>query len=146
MPNAFNNHRPRRRAAINITSLIDVMFLLVIFLAVSSTFKSEFGIDVTLPEAGTANVQERAPQEIVLTREGRYLFQGNELDVPGLRALMRQFAAYETSPPIQLRADAAVAWENVLRVMDVAREVGATELLLPTDLEAGTPNDAAPGP
>ena len=74
MDSPFGIRRHRRKPSINITSLIDVMFLLLIFLMVSTTFRHQLGIDVDLPEAGTASAQEMRPHEIVVTRNGEYYF------------------------------------------------------------------------
>ena len=70
MSGPFGTNPPRRRPLINITPLIDVMFLLLIFFMVSSTFRSEFGIDVALPTAQTAAAQERGKRVLVPATPG----------------------------------------------------------------------------
>ena len=133
MSNAFNRPTKRRKPAINLTSLIDVMFLLVIFLTVSTTFRDQLGIDVTLPQAGTAEItpmeQEAA---IVVTTEGAYYFAGVPVDDAGLREALADWAARDDAPSLVLRADEGASFGRVIRVLDIAREVGGTDLVIPT--------------
>ena len=67
MDGAFNTRRRKRRPAITITPLIDVVFLLLIFFMVSTTFGEPAAIDITLPAAETGADQERPPYEIAVT-------------------------------------------------------------------------------
>ena len=68
MSGTFNRPKHPRRPSINITSLIDVMFLLLIFFMVSSTFREDTGVDIRLPEAETASQQPMGAHEIVVDR------------------------------------------------------------------------------
>lgn len=133
MSNAFNRPTKPRKPAINLTSLIDVMFLLVIFLTVSTTFRDQLGIDVTLPEAGSAEItpmdQDAA---IVVSAEGEYFFAGMPVDEAGLREALTQWAERETAPPIVLRVDESAPSGRMIRVLDIAREIGGTDLVIPT--------------
>ena len=70
MDGAFGARKSRKKPAINITPLIDVMFLLIIFFMVSSTFREQLGIDISLPLAETATEQERSPYEIAVRADG----------------------------------------------------------------------------
>lgn len=133
MSNAFHRPTRRRKPTINLTSLIDVMFLLVIFLTVSTTFRDQLGIDVTLPGADTAEITRMEQDvELVVTAEGAYFFAGTPLDDAGLRETLTEWAAREDAPAIVLRADDAAAFGRVVRVLDIAREVGGTDLVIPT--------------
>ena len=74
MHGPFGSWRRKRRPNINITPLIDVMFLLLIFFMVSSTFRERLGIDIALPEAQSAREQELEPHEITVGPEGELFF------------------------------------------------------------------------
>jgi biopolymer transport protein ExbD len=129
----FNSSRPRRRAAINITSLIDVMFLLLIFFMVSSTFRNQLGIDLELPAARTATDQEQPPYEIVVNREGHVLWGAQPVDEAGLRQALASVPRNGKQPAdVVLRADSHADFGRVIEVMDIAREVGGARLIIPT--------------
>ncbi|HOJ33419.1 MAG TPA: biopolymer transporter ExbD [Candidatus Hydrogenedentes bacterium] len=133
MTGAFGSRRTRRRPIINITSLIDVMFLLVIFLTVSTTFREQLGIEIDLPEAATSEEHEKeTPKEILITREGEIFFGGQAVDENGLREALRGFVTQNPETPIVLRADAKADFGPVVRALDIAREVGGTKLIIPT--------------
>jgi biopolymer transport protein ExbD len=152
MNGAFNARRPRRRPRINITSLIDVMFLLLIFFMVSSTFREQYGIDITLPEAETASEQDVDQHEIVVTEDGALFFGDQRVDEAGLReAMTRQLEAKPDSVFV-LRADEKADFGLALRAMDIARSLGArysedgrgATLIIPTSLRRAVEDEERP--
>lgn len=132
MDSPFGIRRYRRKPSINITSLIDVMFLLLIFLMVSTTFRQQLGIDVDLPEAGTASAQEMRPHEIVVTRNGEYYFGEQRVDEAGLREAIVKALESEPEASLVLRADEQADFGKVIRAVDIARDVGGTRFIIPT--------------
>lgn len=134
MSGAFNSPKHKRKPAINITSLIDVMFLLLIFFMVSSTFKQYMGIDVTLPKAANAASQDAGIHEIVVDRNGGFFLDG-EPTAPGeLQAGLQALVQSEDNATFMLRADAEASFGRVLRVIDITKTVGGDRLIIPTDL------------
>lgn len=125
--------RRRRRPSINITSLIDVMFLLLIFFMVSSTFKQQPGLDIALPQAETASPQDVTTKEIVIDGEGRLFFAAQPVDEDGLRAALIQYLAESPEGLLVLRADAKTDFGRVARALDIARAVGGKQVIVPTD-------------
>ena len=134
MSGAFNLPSHKRRPSINITPLIDVMFLLLIFFMVSSTFKDDYGIEIELPEAESAESHQEASHEIVVDSEGAYYFGGEAVDEEGLREVLKLFIESEPGATLSLRADRNADFGFVLRVIDIAEAVGGTKLVIPTDL------------
>ncbi|MBI4557556.1 MAG: biopolymer transporter ExbD [Candidatus Hydrogenedentes bacterium] len=132
MTSAFNARRHRRRPTINITSLIDVMFLLLIFFMISSTFREHLGIDVSLPEAATAANQEMTSHEITITREGEFFFGEKLVDEAGLREAIAALLKSDPEAALVLRADQAADFGWVVRAIDIARQVGGAKLIIPT--------------
>ena len=132
MSSAFNTRRHRKRPSVNITSLIDVMFLLLIFFMVSSTFRHEFGVDVTLPEARTAVETEASSHEIVVTEGGAFFLGQREVTDEGLRSALSGLIVKDPEAKLVLRADAKADFGRVVRAMDIAREVGGSRLVIPT--------------
>jgi biopolymer transport protein ExbD len=130
---AFNSRRVRRRPNINITSLIDVMFLLLIFFMVSSTFRDQIGIDVSLPQAGSAQSQQSDNFEVTVDREGIFFFGQQRVSDEGLRIALVQALEANPEAVITLRADKDAGFGRAIRAIDIAREVGGNRLVIPTE-------------
>ena len=134
MSQAFGAPSKRRSPTINITSLIDVMFLLLIFFMVSSTFKEESDVlDITLPRAGSATAQSIDYSLISVTATGIIYFDGVEQDEQGLRNALATLVQESKDSKVVLRADADADFGVVIRAVDIAREVGVIQLSIPTD-------------
>lgn len=133
MDRPFGGNRRRRKLAINITPLIDVVFLLLIFFMVSSTFRQAPGIAVALPQAQSAEpLVEDRPREIVVRADGTMFYGESAVDRDGLKAVLMELMAGEPAATLVLRADAEAPFQAGLVVMDVAREVGFDRLEIPT--------------
>ena len=132
MDRAFHGRRSRKGPAINITSLIDVMFLLLIFLLVSTTFRQHWGIDITLPAAETATEQKQQPLEVTVSASGVFLLGRNPVDEEGLRAGINEAIRIDPAASVVLRADESADFSRVIRAIDIARDVGVTRLIIPT--------------
>jgi biopolymer transport protein ExbD len=125
------NLRPRRSDApdINLTPLIDVVFLLLIFFMVSTTFKNETRVKVRLPEVGQASVQpqERRRLEVAVDRHGVFYVNDRRLadgELETLRKAISRAANNERDLPVVIKADAGTPHQAVLTVMDAASQVG----------------------
>lgn len=131
--------RSRRKALINVTSLIDVVFLLLIFFVVTSTFLERPGIDLSLPEAGTAEVAAREDVTVRLSADGA-LFVGEERVEPErLEAAIRAGLTERGAERVVLEADERATHGRVVAAMDAARDAGATALVVATRPE-GVPD------
>ena len=124
------------------------MFLLLIFFMVSSTFKSQLGIDIALPKAEGASSQEVTSYEITVDRDGAIFFGETPVSEDVLRETLRQVVTDEPNARLVLRADERADFGPVIRAVDIAREVGGERLVIPTaPLESptrATPIQAAP--
>ena len=132
MEGAFNIRRRRRRPIINITALIDVMLILLIFLMVTSTFREHLGIDITLPEADTATDQQLTLHEIIVDESGTFYFGQQRVSEQGLRASLAGLLDADPEATVVLRADERADFGMVLRVIDIARDIGGNRLIIPT--------------
>lgn len=143
MNNAFGRPQKRRQPVINITSLIDVMFLLLIFFMVSSVFRDTIGLDITLPAAATATTQQEAPHDIFITGDGSITFDGQEgLAIAGLEEALTRLLEEEPDARMALTADAEADYADFVAVIDVARKTGAEKLIIHTkvpDKPSGEP-------
>jgi len=144
MNQAFGRANRPRRPSINLASLIDVMFLLLIFFMVSSVFRNSAGIDITLPTAATSAEQQEAPYEIFIQDSGAITFR----DTPGitlnvLEAEMKALLAKEPDARLALSADEKSDYKSFIAVIDLARRVGGEKLIIRTQLEEGVAGQAA---
>jgi len=122
----------REPLSVNLTPLIDVVFLLLIFFMVSTTFTRETQLSVDLPEA--TGLQRDDPDrqiEILIDEMGAYRVNGKPLvdgRVRTLQAAMYELSQGDTTIPLVISADAQAAHENVVRAMDAAGQMGFTRL------------------
>ena len=126
----------REEVGINLTPLIDIVFLLLIFFMVSTTFTRETQLSIDLPEAkGTAAETTEQQIEILIDEGGRYRVNGQGL-VDGrlrtLQAAIYKISAGDTTLPMIITADAQATHENVVRAMDAAGQMGFVHLSITT--------------
>ena len=132
------NLKPERREEIdlNLTPLIDVVFLLLIFFMVSTTFEKTSKLKIDLPEA-SAQATQQANKKIVIGIDvkGRYYINERQLVNTQLKTLKQALiktAGNDKDMPIVLRADAKTPHQAVVRAMDAASQVGLTRLSIST--------------
>ena len=121
---------------VNLTPLIDVVFLLLIFFMVSTTFTRETRLAVDLPEA-TGVASERPPRqiEILVDEQGNYRVNGQGLVDNRLRTLQAaiyEYAEGDTTLPLLISADADASHQAVVRAMDAAGQMGFAQLGIAT--------------
>ena len=139
---AMNFRRaPDEEPEINLIPLIDVLLMALIFLIVTTSFSSESRLRIRLPEASSA-VKETLPSlRVTIDAKGQYYIADQQLlnatpDV--LRNALMRAAAGKKDPIIVINADARTPHEAVIRVMDVARRLGFTNLTFATQQPAGS--------
>lgn len=129
---------PRRREdpELNLTSLIDVVLLLVIFFMVSTTFVEEGRLRVELPSASDVPVaRPQDPIVVTVTAQGSYRVneQGLVNNAPEtLRAALLRVSEGQRERPLTIRADARATHQTVVTVMDVAARLGFTQVNIAT--------------
>jgi biopolymer transport protein ExbD len=134
--------RSAEEPELNLTSLIDVVLLLVIFFMVSTSFIRETELQVELPEASTEAPASDVPaMEIVVNAEGDYFLNGDALvdarpDV--LRRAIQKTFGDERDVPVTIRADARASHQSVVTVMDVAGKMGFVNITIVTANEGGS--------
>ena len=116
--------------AINIAPLVDVVFLLVIFFAVSTTFLETAGLELTLPKSSSS--ADAAPKEITVavTKTGLIYLEGTLTAEEKLGADLRARLDAKDEKLVLLRADEETPHGTVVRIMDLARGAGATGLTI----------------
>ncbi len=120
---------------INLTSLIDVLFLLLIFFMVSSTFLEQPGIKLELPQAQSAVVVEQKDHTLFVDKEGKLFLNTDEVSTDDLEALLRKALPEMTDGALVLKADQEVSHGIVVKLMDIAKKSGIKKLVIGTKLE-----------
>ncbi len=131
------NLRPRRREPLELglTPLIDVVFLLLIFFMVTTTFRQESEFDITLPEASQTPTEQSDQLTVHVDAGGRY--RVNEQPLPGtsvaaLRAYLEAAMESGEITVLTIRADADTPHQAVVRVMDAAGQAGLQRIAIAT--------------
>jgi len=125
----------KKSVLINITSLIDVMFLLLIFFMISTTFLSQPAINLELPEASNADPTRQTPIVIHIDNVGRVFLNDEPMEIPLLGEALRQRLSETTEKAIVLKADSRVSHGRVVQILDIVKGTGAERLIIATDPE-----------
>lgn len=128
--------QPRHKVVINITSLIDVMFLLLIFFMVSSTFLEQAGMKLNLPGAQTGNLEEVKDIVIEVSAQGQVSLNGTPTALTELQKALVETLAKSDEATLVLKADEKVPHGQVVKVMDLARAAGVRKLVIATRQES----------
>ncbi|MFO7608455.1 MAG: biopolymer transporter ExbD [Candidatus Krumholzibacteriia bacterium] len=115
---------------INMGPLIDMVFLLLIFFVVTTSFVKESGIDVQRSTAATAEVKERAGVMIGVGPEGDVWYEGKKVDVRSVRGLVERALAEDPESGVVVVADRTSETGAVVAVMDQCRLAGARNVSL----------------
>jgi len=127
--------RPKRKVFLNITSLIDVLFLLLIFLMESTTFLEQPGIKLELPEAQSAALIEQKEFMIFANKEGTIFLNDTEIAIGDLEAKIKEVLPDMKESTIILKADQDLSHGLVVRLMDIVKKSGVKKLVIGTKLK-----------
>lgn len=136
--------KPRENVEINLASLLDVVFILLLFFVVTTTFTRETQLQIDLPEAASATPpqpSERKPLEVQIAADGSYALNGQPLarsDLATLSSALQQASAGDNSLPLVISADAQTPHQAVITAMDAAGKLGFAHLRIST-VEAAKP-------
>ena len=121
--NFRGRHKPEQ-IGFQVVPMIDILFLLLCFFVTSQIYSQwEAEIEVTLPTATTARVEQRLPGEIIVNvlRDGVTSVNGRRLQDKELSELLRRVVKLFPGQPVMIRADRQTAYEHVIRVLDLCR-------------------------
>jgi biopolymer transport protein ExbD len=126
----------KTEVGIDLTSLIDVVFILLLFFILTTTFTRESTIRITLPEASSEETtQSPLLIEIMVGSNGNYSVNGRTLeqgDLPALMAAIQDLSAGDTTLPISIVADAEAKHQAVVTAMEAVQTLGFTKFGIAT--------------
>ena len=130
--------RRRARAAeedeVNLTPMLDVVFIMLIFFIVTASFVKESGIDISRPPAATAERKERGNILVAITANDQLWMDGRQIDPRSLRANIERLHAENPEGSVVIQADRLSKNGLLVQVMDAARQAGVTSVSLAADV------------
>jgi len=121
---------------INLTPMIDMVFILLIFFMVTSSFVKETGVDVERPSAATAVSKQNATILIAVTSKGEVWIDKRRIDLRAVRANVERLHAENPEGAVVIQADYQAPSGTVIRVLDQSRLAGVASVSI-----AATPDD-----
>ena len=119
---------------INVSPLIDIVFILLIFFIVTTVFVEETGVEVERPEAASAEDLDKESILIAITADEKVIYGGNEIGIRGVRGVVRRLLKDNKEMPVIIQADKDASIETYTCVHDEAALGGATRINLASQL------------
>jgi len=120
---------------LNITPVIDVLFILIIFFAVSSTFLEQPGIKLALPEAKKTDLEKIEKAVLFIDRDQKLFFRNKEISLENLAPILKDAMKKSIDHSLIINADKNVHHGFVVKVMDIARQNGVHKLVIAVEQE-----------
>ncbi len=119
-----------QEATVDITPMLDVVFIMLIFFIVTATFLKESGIDVNRPQAATAVVKEKANILIAIDAHNKIWIDRREVDIRSVRPNIERLRAENPKGTVVIQADKDSRNEVLVQVMDASRLAGVYDIAL----------------
>ena len=128
MKQHFQNLVDEEEANIDMTPMLDVVFIMLIFFIVTASFVKEAGIDVNRPEAATAVKKERANILVAISDKGDIWINKRKVDVRTVQANIERLKAENPQGTVVIQADKKATTDTLIKVMDSARAAGVFDV------------------
>lgn len=113
---------------IDMTPMLDVVFILLIFFIVTASFVKEAGIDVNRPEAATAVKKQRANILVAISDKGDIWINKRKVDIRAVQANIERLKAENPQGTVVIQADKKSTTDTLIKVMDAARAAGVFDV------------------
>lgn len=128
MKQHFQNLMDEEEATIDMTPMLDVVFIMLIFFIVTASFVKEAGIDVNRPEAATAVKKDRANILVAISEKGDIWINKRKIDVRAVQANIERLYAENPQGTVVIQADRKATTDVLIKVMDASRAAGITDV------------------
>jgi len=131
----FRTHPLRRGESegVNLTPMLDVVFIMLIFFIVTASFVKEFGIDLSRSAGSMKTTEEKSVILITISATDRVWIDRRPVDIGSIRANMERLMAENPNAPVVVRADASSSNGVLVEVIDLARQAGAVNISLSSE-------------
>jgi biopolymer transport protein ExbD len=126
--------RNREESEVNLTPMLDVVFIMLIFFIVTASFVKEAGIDITRPPAATAERKERGNILVAITANDQIWIDRRQVDARSIRANIERLHAENPQGSVVIQADTDSKNGLLVRVMDAARLAGVKSVSLAAEV------------
>jgi biopolymer transport protein ExbD len=124
--------RSESEGQLNLTPMLDVVFIMLIFFIVTASFIKQAGIEVTRPDALTAERKPTISVIVAINAAGEIWIDNNRVDPTGVRAVIEQLHAENPRGGMVIQADRGARTEQLIRVLEAARGAGVTDVAVAT--------------
>ena len=129
----FEGHRRSSRVP-NITPLIDIIFLLLVFFMLTSHFVQDDVLNIQLPETESGErLDEKKSIEIIINADGQWLYQGRTLKADVLYPVLEKDLSEREDKRVRIRGDKSSDLDSTVTLLDIARRAGATGVDIVTE-------------
>lgn len=118
---------------IDLTPMLDVVFILLIFFIVTSVFITEAGIDVTKPESSTAQARSQDLILIAVSGDGQIWIDGEQIDARFIRSRFERRLAETPNASVVIQGDQAAENQYVMRILEAARDANIVSVSISTE-------------
>ncbi len=130
MKQHFQNLMDEEEATIDMTPMLDVVFIMLIFFIVTASFVKEAGIDVNRPEAATAVKKDRANILVAISDKGEIWINKRKVDVRAVQANIERLYAENPQGTVVIQADRKSTTDVLIKVMDASRAAGIQDVAI----------------
>ena len=133
MKQHFANLVDEEEATIDMTPMLDVVFIMLIFFIVTASFVKEAGIDVNRPDAPTATQKDRANILVAISEKNEIWINKRRIDVRAVQANIERLYAENPQGTVVIQADKKSNTETLIKVMDASRAAGIYDVSIAAD-------------
>jgi biopolymer transport protein ExbD len=130
-----SRYREREESEVNLTPMLDVVFIMLIFFIVTASFIKESGIDINRPQAATAERKQRANILVAINEDGQVWIQRRSIDIRAVRANIERLLAENPQGSVVIQADKNSKNGLLVEVMDQARLAGVANISIAADIK-----------
>ena len=124
--------KPAKKIGINLTPLIDVLFILIIFFTVSSTFLEQPGIELKLPEAESSQSHTAQKVIVYVDNDENIFLNDDPVEIDKVAEAVEALISAQTDKSVVLHADEGVSHGIIIKVMDLMRKRGIYKIVIST--------------
>lgn len=128
-----HNARAEEEQSIDLTPMLDVVFIMLIFFIVTASFIKETGIEVNRPDALTAESKKNANILVAVNGNNEIWIDKRRIDVRAVRSNVERLRAENPEGAVVIQADEKATAETIIQVMDAAREAGVFDVSIATE-------------
>jgi biopolymer transport protein ExbD len=132
MRNFMQGNNEDEESSVDITPMLDVVFIMLIFFIVTATFVKESGIDVDKPSAATAILQEKASILVAIDADNQVWINRRQVDLRSVRSIIERLHAENPKGTVVIQADKESINDTLIQVMDASRRAGVYDIALAT--------------